>query len=268
MTIGLGVFLFGGVVPVEASLSFGSGYYTNLCDSGTTANYYTCDPGCNPNTGSCQSGNSGVVKWMCSGKWDQCLSSESGWDNYEDFSGVACGTTVQLSLFDKKCRRDDGSWDNSCKLLGYMVWYSGDCTPGFVKNPIPTRTVTPTVKALAVVEPTVKPTVKPTVEPTVASKFGLRTTSTPIPTRAPGQSLCGKVCQTSADCQAGFVCNPSGMCRNPACVDDAGCFCGQVAGAISSQSPNTGESSWWGAVGLLIVGIGGLQMRKLAKKVW
>lgn len=282
--LGLFTFLFfGGVSNVFANLSYGSGYYTNLCDSGTAASYYNCDPGCNPTLGSCQSANSGVVKWTCSGKWDQCLASETGWDGYEDFSGVACGTTVQLSLFDKKCRREDGTFDNSCRLLGYMVWYSGDCTPGFLKTPIPTQFVTPTQKTQGVLVPTAtvtplptlkpSPTVKitstpvPTPLPTSVSKLGSIIKNTATPTKSVIGNICGKTCNNSNLCQAGFVCS-SGICRNPACVDDKSCFCGQVQGAVAAKSPATAESSWWGALILCGVGFLGLKMRKMAKKVW
>lgn len=279
IVMGFLVYLFLGGLPVSANLTYGSGYYTNLCDSGTAAKYYSCDPGCNPVTGSCQSGNSGVVKWSCSGKWDQCLASETGWNGYQDVTGTACGTTVQLSLFDKKCRRDDGSWDNSCRLLGYMVWYSGDCSPGYVKTaPVP-LTVTPTVKALAIaatatLAPTIKPTVTPkvtvttTVVPTAVSKLAQLVSPTPIPTINPALKVCGKTCRLDSDCQIGFVCASGGVCRNPACIADTGCFCGQVAGAVAAKTPDTGETSWWGAVGLLLAGVLGVYIRKQAKKVW
>src|SRR5690606_40062787 len=39
-----------------------------------------------------------------------------------DWSSDVCSSDL-----DKQCRRSDGSWDDSCKLLDYMVWYSGDC---------------------------------------------------------------------------------------------------------------------------------------------
>jgi hypothetical protein len=258
------------VSVVSANLSYGSGYYTNLCDSGTSAKYYSCDFGCNPTLGSCKSGNNGVVKWMCSGKWDQCLASESGWNGYEDLGGVNCGTTVQLSLFDKKCRREDGTWDNSCKLLGYMVWYSGDCTAGFVKTPASPQLVTPTLKS-QIVASTVTPVptakISPTIVPTVVSKFSSTTVPIVTPVSVVTQNVCGKKCDALNNCQAGFVCS-SGLCRNPACVDDTSCFCGQVQGAVAIAAPDTGETSWWGALILMGVGSLGWQMRKLAKRVW
>jgi len=272
------VFLFGAAVGVvRANLSYGTGYYTNLCDSGTSAKYYNCDPGCNPTLGSCQSTNNGVVRWTCNGKWDQCLSSESGWNGSENLNGVTCGTTVQLSLFDKKCRREDGSWDNSCKLLGYMVWYSGDCTAGFMKTPVPTQLISPTTKAQTVISPTVTVTPKPTVKisatpvatvvPTAVSKLGQTVKPTVTLTKKPSQNVCGKTCSETNPCQAGFACD-SGVCRNPACLSDESCFCGQVAGAVAVKAPATAETSWWGALILAGMGTLGFKVRKFAKKVW
>jgi len=109
---------FPGAGVVRAALTLGNGYYTNLCDSGTNAIYYSCDKGCNPSAGTCTSSNSGAVKYVCAGNWNQCLESESLWSNFEQMNDTGCGQTVQLSLFDKKCRRDDGPWENSCRLLG------------------------------------------------------------------------------------------------------------------------------------------------------
>ncbi len=257
-------FLLGTGGTAEASLGYGQGYYTNLCGSGTNATAYSCNLGCNPTLGSCQSNNNGVVKWTCSGKWTQCLSSESGWDNYEDLSGAACGTTVQLSLFDKKCRRDDGTWDSSCNLLGYVVWYSGDCTPGYVNVPVSTRAVT---QVTVTPTPTIKTVVTP--EPTAVSKLsGLAIAVTVTPTVSYNQSVCGRACSGDNDCQGGYVCT-SGVCRNPACVTDSTCFCGQVAAAaVAKTTPDTAISSWWGAVALIGAGLAGWRMRLLAKKVW
>jgi hypothetical protein len=268
--MGFLLFLLSGWVSVaKANLGYGSGYYTNLCDSGTSAKYYSCDVGCNPTLGTCQSTNNGVVRWTCSGKWDQCLASESGWDSGENLSDVACGTTVQLSLFDKKCRREDGSWDNSCRLLGYMVWYSGDCTPGFIKTPATTVATTPTIKSTSTPSPTVK--VASTVIPTAVSKLGTTVKPTVKPTVIPtikaSQNICGMKCSDTNPCQAGFSCS-TGVCRNPACVDDKSCFCGEVKAAVVSKTPATAETSWWGMLMLMGIGAMGFKMRKLAKKVW
>ena len=36
---------------VRAAIGYGNGEYTNLCDSGTKATYYSCDAGCDPTLG-------------------------------------------------------------------------------------------------------------------------------------------------------------------------------------------------------------------------
>lgn len=254
------------VPSAQAAITFGSGYYTNLCDSGTTASFYNCDPGCNPTTGICQSSNQGVVKWVCTGKWNQCLESESQWTNYEQVDKVSCGYTVQLSVFDKKCRREDGAWDNSCKLLGYMVWYSGDCYSGSnsggniaASTPFPSPTAPVSTSKLTKIVATLVPTVKPTAKPTI--------TPTPIP----GAKICGLKCSKAIDCKAGFAC-VSGSCRNPACVSDKSCFCtgeaAATASAITKTTPDTGIEVWLGMGGMLALGWTGIKFRRLASKLW
>ena len=278
----LGVFLgllagsgFLGPKNVRAALTFGPGYYTNLCDSGTNASFYNCNPGCNPVTGNCSSSNAGVVKYICYGKWNQCLESESQWSNFEQLSGTGCGNTVQLSLYNKKCRRDDGSWDSTCNLLGYMVWYAGDCTPDYVQtspiptpvgngNPVPTPTFAPAAavqSGLSAVLTPVNPTVTPTLIPTV----------TPGPTSTTS-IICNLKCQLATDCNAGFAC-VNGTCRNPACTGDPSCFCSgsAVAGkpvVLGRKTPDTGVDTWLGIVGMLGLGIVGVTFRRWAKKIW
>ena len=116
-----------GVGVAKAAIAYGTGYYVNLCGGGTAAAQYNCNAGCSPTSGACESGNNGAVKYTCVGKWNQCVESESGWSGREEVGNPGCNRTVQLSLFDKKCRREDGGWDQTCQLLGYMVWYSGEC---------------------------------------------------------------------------------------------------------------------------------------------
>lgn len=266
-----------GVSVSQALVSFGSGYYVNLCDSGTAADYYNCDPGCNPTQGSCRGENEGVVKWTCIGKWDQCLESESDWTNFEEVGNPSCGVTVQLSLFDKKCRRSDGSWDNSCQMLGYMVWYSGDCWPG---GTTPGITPTPTGRATVTPTPTRRPTATPRVPaasstptPTTGSKIS-NPTVTPVISRTPtptptAVAVCGMACAKASDCKAGFTCN-EGVCRNGACPADSTCFCsgGGTAQPVSPRLPRTGVPWFIGVLGM--VGLGGLgwKLTRMAKKVW
>ncbi len=262
--------LFLGSGPVEARMDYGSGYYVNLCDSGTAATYYNCDPGCDPRTGSCTSINNGVVKWVCLGKWNQCLESESQWTNYEQVDNVGCGYTVQLSLFDKKCRREDGSWDAGCRLLGYMVWYSGECwEAGTMVTPKPSPTKVP----IATVTPTIKPKINPTA--VIVSKFTNQAASspaklTPTPTAAPVVKMCGQKCQQAADCQAGFACIEA-VCRNPGCPSDKTCFCqggSASASAVSKMNPDTGVETWLGMAGMAALGALGMKLKRVAKKVW
>lgn len=256
--------LGGGVV--RAAVTYGNGYYTNLCGTGTAATGYNCNLGCNPETGSCTSDSQGVVKWVCLGKWNQCLESESQWGNQERVDGMGCGYTVQLSLFDKKCRREDGSWDATCRLLGYMAWYSGECWEGGVQiTPRPSPTVRPS--------PTLAPTSTPT--PTVTPAPQVQATGIPKPTvtvtPVPVVTMCGKSCRQAVDCQAGFAC-VGGQCRNPACPADKSCFCqGEVAAtlaAIVEKTPDTGPETWVGMAGMAILVAVGVKMRRLARKVW
>ncbi|KKU93717.1 hypothetical protein A3H89_03430 [Candidatus Amesbacteria bacterium RIFCSPLOWO2_02_FULL_48_11] len=251
-----------GAVKVQALINFGGGYYVNLCGSGTSATSYSCDPGCSVQTGSCQSNNQGVVKWLCSGKWDQCLESESGWSNFEDVDSPGCGKTVQVSLFDKKCRMQDGGWDESCRLLGYMVWYSGDCWVGGSPTPtrVPAVTLTPTV--------TPRPQVTGTPTATPGSKFGSPTPTGKVsltPTKIPGVgSICGKSCSKGSDCEAGFTC-ADGVCRNPSCPSDASCFCGDVKGAIADKNPQTGWGEWFLLLAAAVIGPAGWKLYQMAK---
>jgi len=113
----------------SANLNYGAGYYTNLCGSGTAANFYSCSANCNPATGEC-SGNY-VVKWTCDGNVTDCRDNESAWSSYHkvDSPHPGCNKTVQIDVFSKNCR-EGGGWNcGDSDLLGYMVWYSGSCAP-------------------------------------------------------------------------------------------------------------------------------------------
>ena|SRR3989344_7411582 len=227
---------------VVTAINFGTGNYTNLCDSGTAANFYSCDPGCNPQTGICESTNQGVVRYVCTGKWNQCLESESDWSNQKSLGTPGCEKTVQLSLFDKKCRREDLTWDTSCNLLGYMVWYSGECSGGGTQ---PTQVPgSPT--------PTPKSKFGGTLTPTVQSNVG---------------KVCGATCGENNACAVGFAC-VNGVCRNPSCETDASCFCGQVEGAITDTTPETGVGTWVGVVAMVGMGALGWKTWKLGRKLW
>jgi hypothetical protein len=219
----------------------------NLCGSGTAATRYTCDPGCDPTSGTCRSGNNGVAKYTCVGKWNQCVESELGWSGREELGNPGCNRTVQISLFDKKCRREDGGWDPTCTLLGYMVWYSGECGTAPRLSPTVTKLPSPTTEPIATGAPT----------PTTISKFV-----------AVAPKVCGVRCGSDTDCQAGLKCF-SGVCRNPACPSDGACFCGQTKGAaVANSSPKTGVSTWVGAVGMVGLALMGYKLIRWSRQIW
>jgi LPXTG-motif cell wall-anchored protein len=185
--------LSAGVVSVQARISYGSGYYTNLCGGGTDANVYSCSAKCDPTKGSCQGSGDVAVKWTCSGQWNQCGDNESGWSSSQSISGTTCDKTVQISVFDKKCRKSDGGWDGSCVLQGYMVWYSGACgsqqlSPTLAYSATPSATVSPTVK---ITTPTPRLTVTPvlSISPTAtASSTATSSGVTTLPETGPSKT--------------------------------------------------------------------------------
>src|SRR5690606_18641922 len=88
----------------------------------------TCNAGCNTNTGSCAVSNEGVVKYTCTGNQAECRSNESAFANSQSLAGASCGQTIQIDVFNKKCRDASGNWTCSqADLKDYIVWYSGDC---------------------------------------------------------------------------------------------------------------------------------------------
>lgn len=264
----LGLAIFAAeVVPVKAAVTFGSGRYVNLCGSGTVATDYTCDLRCNPVMGLCTSQTKGAVRYVCSGEWNQCLESESNWSNSVAIGNPGCGKTVQLSLYDKQCRRDDGSWDQTCELLGYMVWYASDCafngTTPFPTGSAINANITPTSRPVVTVKPTT--TIKPTT--TLVPTVILKSTPTGKPIAA---GICGNSCVMDSECQAGTACR-GGVCRNPACPGDSTCFCGTVktaSGSAITKTPETGGEIIWLILGAIGVGILGLKMRGVARKIW
>ena len=122
-------------VALAAPITYGTGYYTNLYGSGEAANLHT-GAYCNPSTGSCWApGGAGtsVVKFTCNGKTAHCneLNGTETWStsNRVDNPHPGTGKTVQLDVFNKKCRVGDYGWETDCQELDYMVWYSGDSAP-------------------------------------------------------------------------------------------------------------------------------------------
>lgn len=149
------------VQPVRAAISYGSGYYTNLCGSGTAANAQTCNAGCNTSSGSCSSSGDTVVRFECDGRTTDCRSGESGFASSHSIGSVSCGKTVQIDVFTHNCRANGGWSCGDNDLRDYIVWYSGDCaqsTPTPTPTPQPTPTPTPS--------PTPSPTPTPTPQPT------------------------------------------------------------------------------------------------------
>lgn len=258
--------ILGAGTPARAAMSYGEGYYTNLCGSGTRADKYTCDTGCNPLTGQCGGKNNGAVRYVCVGNWDQCLENENGWTNSVFLGDPGCGNTVQLSLYDKSCRRNDGSWDDNCRLLGYMVWFSGQCRPGVTTFPTKGITVTPAITTkfsspTTIPTPTVKSTPTITGVPTVKPS--------PVPTKA--VSVCNRACGPSNQCGAGFLC-VSGVCRNPSCSGEKTCFCGQVNSASTASgslnTPDTGVPAWLMILGLALAGLVGTKVYRFGRELW
>ncbi len=237
-----------GVARISAGIGFGGGTYVNLCGSGTAANLYSCSPKCSLSTGVCSGQNNGVVKYVCNGRWDQCLEAESYWSNYAEIGKNSCGKTVQISVFDKKCRIEDGGWDPTCNLEGYMVWYSGDCQRGVAGTEIPT--------------------IKPT-NISVTSTKGVVPT---ITVTKPG--VCNQSCALDSECQAGFRCS-AGSCRNPACTGDVSCFCGGKAtptpmeiSSVITKTPDTGGEELIIGVGVVgLIGIAGF-LATAANRIW
>src|SRR3990167_6993613 len=99
--------VFGVNLPTRPVLTYGAGYYTNLCGSGSAANVHRCSGDCDPARGECKSESFFVAKWVCDGKSTQCGENES-WANSQSLDGTACGKTVSLNVFDKNCRV--GGW--------------------------------------------------------------------------------------------------------------------------------------------------------------
>ncbi|MCD8484720.1 PKD domain-containing protein [Candidatus Woesebacteria bacterium] len=112
----------------SARMTYGNGEYTNLCGSGTSATHNTCGGYCNTFDGSCSYPKASVVRYICDGRQTECRSNESDFSLRQSVSGVGCGKTVQIDVFNTQCR-DGNDWicdDND--LVDYMVWYSGDCS--------------------------------------------------------------------------------------------------------------------------------------------
>ncbi len=127
IVIGAALFLllFAPTASVDAAMSYGSGIYTNLCGTATSATANTCNKGCNTSTGACSA--SYVVKWTCDGKTTDCRSNETSFASSQSLGSPGCGKTVQIDVFNKNCRAGGGWTCSDADLQDYIVWYSGDC---------------------------------------------------------------------------------------------------------------------------------------------
>ncbi|KKT72248.1 MAG: hypothetical protein UW69_C0098G0002 [Microgenomates group bacterium GW2011_GWA2_44_7] len=162
-----------GQVAVAAPISYGNGFYTNLCGSNVDATFYGCQAWCDPTAGFCSSINPKnakaeywVYRFTCDGQQGGCgdnpelLYPTDAQKLYEVArtpagQATACNKTIQLDVFDKLCGIPDdqghfGGW--TCagapglpdpNLKGYMVWYSGQCAG----PPPPPDTCSPSTNA-------------------------------------------------------------------------------------------------------------------------
>lgn len=128
------------VKQVYAGTRFGSGEYINICGSGLNADGNGCGRGCNVGSGTCSASGPYVVKFTCDGKSSngQCLSNEETFATSASLN-ASCGKTVQIDVFNKKCRDSSGNWVcGNGDLQDYIVWYSGDCSSTSTPTPTPT----------------------------------------------------------------------------------------------------------------------------------
>lgn len=122
--------------------------FTNLCSSGDVAcsgsascnslyDNAVCSASCNPDQKYCDGqGTNHVYKWVCDGKNQECGNGIGGnatlltqsTSRVDLTSGVSCGKTVQLDVFDKQCDAGGGWNCNANDLKGYMTYYTGSCS--------------------------------------------------------------------------------------------------------------------------------------------
>lgn len=86
--------------------------------------------GCGADTNSAWCNGPAVVTYTCDGRKNECRLNEGAWGTSASTAGLACGKTMQIDVFDKKCRIGDAGWDQTCQNTGFVVWYSGDCPAG------------------------------------------------------------------------------------------------------------------------------------------
>jgi hypothetical protein len=111
---------------IAAPLTFGNGYYTNLCGTGAAATADTCNKGCNPTTGSCTADKPYVFKWTCSGNMQDCRLNETPAALTQNIGNTTCDQTVSIQVYNRNCRSYFGWICNEANLQDSM-WYSGSC---------------------------------------------------------------------------------------------------------------------------------------------
>lgn len=111
--------------------SFG-GEYTNICGSGTDANFYSCPASCNINEGWCearQDKQEWIYVFVCDGRQIECRSNMQGPLKGKiyltSYASPNSNKTVQIDVFNKICTSGGGWSCTDQNLLGYLVWYSG-----------------------------------------------------------------------------------------------------------------------------------------------
>lgn len=187
--LGLLAFTFP-IFDAFAVMSYGTGYYTNICGTGTAATANLCNRGCAPQSGSCSASGNTVVRFTCDGKRTECRDNESSFTNYQSVSGAACGKTVQIDVYNKTCRTN-GWWScNDGDMLDYFVWYAGDCPATPSNTPVPT---------MMPIVPTFTPKPTSTTKPTPTLTPAPTTTSIPTPTPLTTPSTCDELTITSGN---------------------------------------------------------------------
>lgn len=112
----------------HAAMTFGSGYYTNLCGSQGAADTDSCNQGCDPSSGTCTvADKNNVIKYVCDGNLAACRVNGSGFAPTQSVNGATCGQTVEIDVYKKTCNTIFGWFCNDSDRLDYMVWYAGDC---------------------------------------------------------------------------------------------------------------------------------------------
>ncbi len=146
--------------------------------------------------------------------------------------------TLDVQPFDPNATQADGIVSASGLTIGTLGQQEG-CwdflmTITFrarIKQTIPTPSPTPTPTPIVTPSPTPSPTPTPVVTPSpTPTPTPVVTPSptpspTPTPTPTPGPQ-CNSSCSNNSQCPSSMICS-NGQCRNPQCVNESSCGCGQ-----------------------------------------